>query len=37
MQLADRTYLLCEILFACLLFGMLLNASKSTLYEVHVC
>ena len=36
MQLADGTYLLCGILFVCLLFGMLLNASKSTLYEVHV-
>ena len=37
MQLADRTYLLCEILFICLLFRMLLNANKSTLYEIHVC
>ena len=37
MQPADGTYILYEILFVCLLFGMLLNASKSTLYEVHVC
>ena len=37
MQLADGTYLLCGILFVCLLFGMLLNASKPTLDEVHVC
>jgi hypothetical protein len=36
MQLADGTYLLRGILFVCLLFGMLLNASKSTLYELHV-
>jgi hypothetical protein len=36
MQPAEGTYLLCGILFVCLLFGMLLNASKSTLYEVHV-
>ena len=37
MQPADGTYLLCEILFICLLFRMLLNANKSTLYEIHVC
>ena len=37
MQLADGTYPLYRILFVCLLFGMLLNASKLTLYEVHVC
>ena len=36
MQLADGTYLFCGILFVCLLFGMLLNANKSTLYELHV-
>ena len=36
MQPADETYILCEILFVCLLLGMLLNARKSTLYEVHV-
>ena len=37
MQPADGTYLLCEILFICLLFRMSLNANKSTLYEIHVC
>jgi hypothetical protein len=36
MQLDDGTYILCEILFVCLLLGMFLNASKSTLHEVHV-
>ena len=36
MQPAEVTYLFCRILFVCLLFGMLLNASKSTLYEFHV-
>jgi hypothetical protein len=36
MQPADGTYILCEILFVCLLLGVLLNARKSTLYEVNV-
>jgi hypothetical protein len=36
MQPSDGTYSLCGILFVCLLLGMLLNASKSTLYEAHV-
>ena len=37
MQPADETYLRCGILFVCLLFRMLLNARKSTLYEDHIC
>ena len=37
MQPAEGIYLLCEILFICLLFRMLPNANKSTLYEIHVC
>jgi hypothetical protein len=36
MQPTDGAYILCEILFVCLFLGMLLNASKSTLYEFHV-
>jgi hypothetical protein len=36
MQPTDGTYIFCEILFVCLFLGMLLNARKSTSYEVHV-
>jgi hypothetical protein len=36
MQPTDGRYILCGILFVFLLLGMLLNASKSTLYELQV-
>jgi hypothetical protein len=36
MQTADGTYILCGILFVCLLLWMLLNVSKLILYGVNV-